>query len=216
MVFQIFYCTFAENDDGNTRRIMENYKKYVPIPIEEVLPMEVWLPVNDYEGLYEVSSWGRVRNYKTGSILKQRIDKYGYLRVHLCKNGKDKYPIVSRIVCKTFKSLPEEYHADHRNWVRDDNRFINIQPLPARNNIARVSEKGKTIKSYIGKVVGVSNFKKALSKPILQFDLEGNFINDWPSMMEAYRETKIPQTSISSCCRGLLKHAGGFIWRYAQ
>ena len=193
---------------------MEDYKKHLPMPFSYNYVTEVWLPVKDYEGLYEVSSLGRVRNYKTGSILKQRIDKYGYLRVHLCKNGKDKFPLVSRLVCETFHGLPKEYHADHVNWVRYDNRFINIQPLPARDNIARISEKGKTVKSYIGKVVGVSNFKKALSKPILQFDLDGNFIKDWSSMMEAYRETKIPQTSISSCCRGLLKHAGGFIFKY--
>lgn len=35
-VFLLYICTKTKNDYGSTRRIMENYKKCVPVPIEEV------------------------------------------------------------------------------------------------------------------------------------------------------------------------------------
>lgn len=75
---------------------MENYKKYVPMPFNYNYVTEVWLPVKDYEGLYEVSSWGRVRSLdynRTGLtvVLKQTKDKQGYFSINLRKNGKTKW-----------------------------------------------------------------------------------------------------------------------------
>ena len=57
---------------------------------------EVWKPIKDYEGLYEISNLGRVKslNYKrTGKekILKNTVCNDGYLKVGLTKNGKIKY-----------------------------------------------------------------------------------------------------------------------------
>ena len=43
---------------------------------------ELWKDIPDYEGLYQVSNLGRVKNIR-GSILKP-----GYTQVSLCKNGK--------------------------------------------------------------------------------------------------------------------------------
>jgi hypothetical protein len=54
--------------------------------------MEIWKSVTDYEGLYEVSNFGRVRslNYKRSGeerILTPRASGNGYLTVTLYKNG---------------------------------------------------------------------------------------------------------------------------------
>ena len=56
---------------------------------------EIWKPVKDYEGLYEVSNMGRVKslNYRrTGKekVLKGKLNNSGYLKVTLCKEGKAK------------------------------------------------------------------------------------------------------------------------------
>ena len=50
-------------------------------------------------------------------------------------------------------------------------------------------------------------------KAVLQFDLEGNFIKEYPSQIEAERQTGISNVNISSCCRGKYSQAGGFIWK---
>ncbi len=56
--------------------------------------------------------------------------------------------------------------------------------------------------------------KESHIKPILQFDLKGNFIREWNSIIEAERVLKIFQTNIIKCCKGKYKSCGGFIWKY--
>ena len=52
------------------------------------------------------------------------------------------------------------------------------------------------------------------SKPIIQYDLEGNFIKEWPSITEASNLLKINLVCISMVCSNKLKTAGNFIWKY--
>lgn len=54
------------------------------------------------------------------------------------------------------------------------------------------------------------------SIPVLQYDLNGNFIKEHNSLMEAYRVTHVNQGSISHCCVGEIKKAGGFVWKYCD
>ena len=53
--------------------------------------------------------------------------------------------------------------------------------------------------------------KLALSKPIVQKDLEGNIIKEWSSVTEAKKEFK---GDIYACCNGRQQTAGGFYWGY--
>lgn len=52
------------------------------------------------------------------------------------------------------------------------------------------------------------------NKKVSQYDLKGNFIKTFNSITEAKNETNI--SSISGCCNGKYKTAGGYIWRYAD
>lgn len=60
------------------------------------------------------------------------------------------------------------------------------------------------------------NSVKDKRKPILQFDLEGNFIKEWPSLTKASEKLNISIINICSCCRGKQKSAGGFKWKYVD
>lgn len=51
-------------------------------------------------------------------------------------------------------------------------------------------------------------------KVILQYSMNNVFIRQWPSLVEASRALGIAVSSISSCCTGRIKSAGGYIWRY--
>ena len=56
-----------------------------------------------------------------------------------------------------------------------------------------------------------------LSKPILQYDLEGNFIQEWPSIKEAASSLNLRfSTEISRCCRGEKRQVKGYIVRFIK
>ena len=100
---------------------------------------EIWKPIKDYEGLYEVSNLGRVKslNYrKTGKekILKN-IECRGYLAVCLTKNGKQKLFKVHRLVAETFIPNPESKPCiDHINTIKNDNRVKNLRWVTHKEN----------------------------------------------------------------------------------
>ncbi len=58
--------------------------------------------------------------------------------------------------------------------------------------------------------------KKSQSRSILQFDLNGTFIREFPSIREASRHINIQHTGINQCCLGTYnrKTAGGYKWKY--
>lgn len=70
-------------------------------------------------------------------------------------------------------------------------------------------------KDYLnGKRPDKNNLIHGHSKPIIQFTKQNEFVKKYNSITEASRETEIKRGSISACCSGNLKSAGGYIWRY--
>lgn len=174
---------------------------------------EYWKPVVGYEGLYEVSNWGRVKsmNYNhTGKekILKPGTYKSGYLYVVLWKNNKQKHFLIHRLVAEAFLEIPEELkqyigtvylQVNHKDENKKNNNVENLEFCDRTYNV-----------NY-----GTRNERIALtkSKPVLQYDLERNFIREWPSTMECGRNG-FNQGAVAACCRGELKTYKGFIWKY--
>lgn len=72
----------------------------------------------------------------------------------------------------------------------------------------------KLSESHKGKNKGIYNTKH--SKSLLQYDLNGNFIKEWPSTMEVERQMNFKNTAISACCLGKTKTAYGYKWKYAS
>ena len=52
------------------------------------------------------------------------------------------------------------------------------------------------------------------SKPILQYDLEGNFIQEWSSITDINKHLKISIGFISGCCSGKYSKAKGYVWKF--
>ena len=79
-------------------------------------------------------------------------------------------------------------------------------------------------KPYLKGIPKSEAHKKAISdamkgvnaKKILQFTKSGEFIREWPSILEASKQLKINHGNICSCCNGKLKSAGGYVWKYPE
>ena len=124
---------------------------------------EEWRPIEGYEGLYEVSSYGRVRGldryvktcyeayrlYK-GKILIPEKTKLGYLLVNLCCNGKVHKKYVHRLVAQTFVPNPENLtEVNHKNEVKSDNCVDNLEWCDRKYNINYGSRLEKSINTKI-------------------------------------------------------------------
>jgi group I intron endonuclease len=52
------------------------------------------------------------------------------------------------------------------------------------------------------------------AKAVDEYDLNGNYLNTYQTAKEAGEKLRICNTSITRCCKGQHKTAGGFIWEY--
>ncbi|GAF95477.1 unnamed protein product, partial [marine sediment metagenome] len=62
----------------------------------------------------------------------------------------------------------------------------------------------------------VENIKRAHIIPVLQFDLDGNFIREFVSIMDAERNTGIDNRQICRVTKKQRKQCHGFIWKYKE
>lgn len=187
--------------------------------MEEKQKYEKWRSIPDYEGIYEVSSWGRVRSLdriysriiygKTimqsskGRMLKQITNIGGYLYVNLCKADGRKRVFVHRLVASAFihnaDNLPIINHKDRNP---QNNRVENLEWCSYRYNTIYKDA------HILGKV--------KLRKAVEQLTLNGEHVASFVSAREAERKTGFHQSRISGCCRGETLTAYGYKWRYSN
>ena len=161
--------------------------------------VETFVEIEGFEK-YEVSNLGKVRNIKSGIVLKPWVTKDGYLRHCLYKHNKQKKLLLHRIIATAFIDNPEgKPCVNHIDENKLNNDLSNLEWCTVReNNIhgtrtKRVAEK--------------------LSQKVIQLDLNDNVLNEFESMRQAERETGVSVGNISSCCNGKTKSAGGYKWR---
>lgn len=195
---------------------------------------EIWKDIEGYEGLYQVSSLGRVKRLckpKYGDhILKGAPDRNGYLRVRLYRNGEGSSIYIHQLVAKAFVPNPRGLNTvSHLDETRDNNVASNLAWATQKENAnmpmfkKRLSERlkkdlieGDIRNKHIAALSkawrkGADNHS---SKSVVQFDVNGNIIAEYPSQLEASKKTGISNNRISSCCLGNNKTAGGFIWKF--
>ena len=155
---------------------------------------------------------GKVKSFiRKEKILKLRTDKDGYLLVNL-KNITFK---VHRLVANAFILNPNNYtEVNHKNGNKQCNFSYNLEWCTRNENNKHAWDTGlkrKTTKMQeIARINGATRKRK-----IIQYDLQGNFINEWNSQKEASTQLKINQGSISNCCKGKTPTVGGYVWKFS-
>ena len=140
--------------------------------------VETFVKVEGFEN-YEVSSLGKVRNMKTGKILKPHLNHKGYLKHHLSKNNKLKELFLHRIVATAFIDNPEgKPCVNHIDENKLNNDLSNLEWCTVRENIIH----GTRTKRVAEK----------LTQKVIQLDINDNILNVFKSMRQAERETGIP------------------------
>ena len=164
---------------------------------------EIWKDIVGYEGLYQVSTLGRIKSlsrrvWNSGMncyrnqyerFLTLIPDKKGYLRVNLSKEGRLKQLLVHRIVIIAFLENPNNLpQVNHINEITSDNRINNLEWCTNLHNCNFGNHNSK-----------VSTFQ---SEPITQYTLSGEFVRNWGSSREVERVLGYSNVNILRCCNG--------------
>lgn len=176
---------------------------------------EFWKDIRGYEGLYQVSNYGRVRSLERiivrsngrkqiwkERILKPCVVKDGYLQVLFSNDGKKENKRVHQLVADAFLPNPNNNTVvHHKNHNPQDNRVENLIWMSDRNH------KGMHIKERCSKRVDQIH------------PITGEVLRQWESSMECGRNG-FNQGAISRCCRNCYLKEGnniykGYIWKYA-
>lgn len=116
--------------------------------------IERWLPINGYEGLYEVSSNGKVKSLKKGIFLKTETLPSGYLRVYLTKNKNSRHFMVHRLVAEAFIPNPDNLpQVNHKDEVKTNNSVDNLEWCTAKYNNNYGNRKERMINTNVNKGV---------------------------------------------------------------
>ena len=113
----------------------------------------VWMPIIGFEGLYEVSSLGRVRN-KKGETLKQRIKRTNgtcYKSVDLWKDGRYYKKYIHRLVAEVFIPNPEGLpFVNHKDEDGTNNFIDNLEWCTREYNVNYGTAKERRAKKIRG------------------------------------------------------------------
>lgn len=130
---------------------------------------EIWHDVIGYEGLYKVSNLGNVKMLQRllpdkrilkEKILKQQIQRNGYLLVGLRKEGKQKFILVHRIVASAFiPNIENKKQVNHIDGNKLNNKVNNLEWVTASENIKHAYKTGLK-HTLIGELNGNSKIKK--------------------------------------------------------
>lgn len=178
---------------------------------------EIWKDIEGYEGLYQVSNFGRVKGLKRKvynhfvkeCILNPVVLKKGYLQIRLHNKQNTKGFKIHRLVAEAFIPNPENKpQVNHINGIKTDNRVENLEWVTAKENMQHASTH-KLLRD-------VSGNKNPNCKKINQYNLKGNFIKQWNSISDIVNEFKIDRHCITKCCTHKIYKSHGYIWKYAD
>lgn len=210
-------------------RVKEEYlHPYIVGSILQAPPVDavpvVRKPVKGYEGYYEVDQFGRVfgidrviavndngREYAkplAGKQMKQSLHDKGYKTVSLTRDGKTKMHFVHRLVAEAFIPNPDNLPmVNHRDEDKTNNFLENLEWCTASYNRTY----GKAIERQARKLRGRESEKRI---PVIQRNLDGDFINWHSSIKEAAASVNGTTSAISAVCKGKRKIAYGYLWEY--
>lgn len=151
------------------------------IPIDN----ELWRAVNGYPN-YQVSSHGRVRNTKTGRILKPSTDTGGYLQVILMHDHHRGTKRVHKLVSDAFLDNPEnKYCCDHKNGNKTDNNVSNLRYATHIENGRNKTKQANTSSQYKG-----VSYNKKTNKWVAMIMIDGKnqYLGSFNTEIEASRK----------------------------
>lgn len=168
--------------------------------METVTIQETFLPVKGYRDLYEIGSFGTVRNARSKRVLSQVYNKK-YMTVQLSKRGKRATKYVHKLVGEVFiDGFTSSSFVFHIDGDTTNNHLTNLR--------LRVPEDMPTILASRTRIYN--------TRGILQLDMNGNLIKEWRSLEEINLTLGYNKGNISQASNGRIEKAYNCIWRIKE
>jgi hypothetical protein len=121
---------------------------------------EKWRPARGYEGIYEVSTEGRLWSVCRKRIKRPYVRKNGYVQHTLTRGGRQRSHYLHRLVVEAFRgSIPEGLQCNHKSGVKGDCRLSNLEVVTRRANMAHARRMG-----LLRPLAGVLNGRATVSE----------------------------------------------------
>lgn len=173
--------------------------------------------IKDYPR-YEIFKDGTVFSHITKKFLKPS-DINGYESVELFNEYGSRRILIHRLVAQAFIPNPNNWpQVNHKDENKKNNNVNNLEWCTAKYNmnyndgVKRRTAKRDYTNPVFAQNARINGAKR--SKPVIQINKSGCFVNSFSSGAEASRCTGINQAHLLECCAGKRKTAGGFIWKY--
>ena len=124
---------------------------------------------------------------------------------------------IQRFCCREhYEAFMKKQHNSitKEKFIELCNKYNNISQIAEELNVTR-----PTIRKYLIEYDLYDSFKMKYdfhSKTVEQYDLNLNFIKEWPSVSDAENSLNIARGDISQCALHRRRSAGGFIWKYKE
>lgn len=170
---------------------------------------EIWKNINFLNNYYQISNKGNIRHIKSKriNILKPHKDKNGYLIISLYINKKFQTFKLHRLVAQAFIPNPDNLpQVNHKDGNKLNNCVNNLEWCTCRENINHAVKNG-----YYANRDYSKKFKK-----VYQYNLDGELVKIWNSIIEASTTLGICASTITKVCKHKDKYKTykGYIWRY--
>lgn len=164
---------------------------------------------------YEANELGDIRKINTNQLIHQWLDKDGYKIVALTNR---KLYRAHRLIALTYLDNPENYPVvNHLNHNKQDNRVENLEWTTYQGNTIHSYKndwRKDSIESWVKQVQPKA--AEASKRKVVQMDLSGKELAIFNSQREASEQTNTCRSSITRCCTGNRKTAGGYRWKYLE
>lgn len=109
---------------------------------------EIWKPIINFENLYLVSNYGRIKNIKRNELIKLYI-RGGYLSCKLSKNNIKTNFLVHRLVALMFiKNINNVTQVNHKDGDKLNNYVENLEWCTPKENIRHSWVNGLSKSNY--------------------------------------------------------------------